>query len=104
MKFRFSDSKWTEGKLKFFLSLCEKLKHDMGEFAEILAPSRKGFQQIIVKLCVHFVSMCLCVNKMSILCLCVKKFKNGHRLTLKSLFTRHPPQPLPPENFFWSQM
>ena len=48
MKLRFSDSKWTEGKLKFFLSLCEKLKHDMGEFAEILAPSRKGFQQIII--------------------------------------------------------
>ena len=50
MKLRFSDSKWTDGKLKFFLSLCEKLKHDIGEFAEILAPSRKGFQQIIVKL------------------------------------------------------
>ena len=35
---------------------------------------------------VHFVSVCQKVQK------------NGHRLTLKSLFTR------PPENFFWSQM
>ena len=55
----------------------------------------------IVKLCVHFVSVCLCVKKVSILCLvsvCLK-VKNGHRLTLKSLFTHHPP-----ENFFWSHM
>ena len=32
-----------------------------------------------------------CVWKVSILCLCVLKFKNGHRLTLKSLFTHPPP-------------
>jgi len=54
-----------------------------------------------VNLCVHFVSMCL------------KDLKNGHRLTLKSLFIQppccinnrgifYPPQPA--ENFFWSQM
>ena len=30
---------------------------------------------------------------LSILCLCVKKFKNCHRLTLKSLFTHHHPPP-----------
>ena len=48
---------------------------------------------LIVKLCVHFVSVCPCVLK----------FKNRHRLTLKSLFTRHR-HPPPPENFFWSQM
>ena len=41
--YRFNDSKTTIGKLRFFFHLCEKLKHDMGEFAEILAPSRKGF-------------------------------------------------------------
>ena len=40
---RFRDSKTTFGKLRFFFHLCEKLKHDIGEFAEILAPSRKGF-------------------------------------------------------------
>lgn len=40
---RFRDSKTTFGKLRFFFHLCEKLQHDMGEFAEILAPSRKGF-------------------------------------------------------------
>ena len=30
-------------------------------------------------------------SSVSILCLCVISFKNGHRLTLKSLFTHHPP-------------
>ena len=48
----------------------------------ILKNSKNLIKHLIVKLCVHFVSV----------------FKNGHRLTLKSLFTRSP------ENFFWSQM
>ena len=47
---RFRDSKTTFGKLRFFFHLCEKLQHDMGEFAEILAPSRKGFHIEPIKL------------------------------------------------------
>ena len=42
---------------------------------------------IIVKLCVHF---CVCVS------VCPKVWENGHRLTLKSLFTHHHHQ----ETFF----
>ena len=48
-----------------------------------LIPVKKTF---VVKLCVHFVSMCQ------------KDLKNGHRLTLNSLFT--PPHP-PTMKLFW---
>ena len=47
---RFKENKWTAGKLNFFRNLCEKLKHDIGEFAEILAPTRKGFVCTIILL------------------------------------------------------
>ena len=52
---RFKENKWTAGKLNFFRNLCEKLKHDIGEFAEILAPTRKGFVCKIILLSKNFI-------------------------------------------------
>ena len=40
------------------------------------------YAKYIFKLCVHFVSMCLWFKKVTLLCLCDWKFKNGHRQTL----------------------
>ena len=48
---------------------------------------------VFFKLLSSSVSTCICVSAHL-------KIKNGHRLTLKSLFTHHQPA----ENFFWSQM
>ena len=91
--------KWKATNKTFILEIGSKFPAGAGSiemFHDVGLQSLHWHAISVVKLCVHFVSVCLCVKKVSILCLVSVCLKVQKWTQTDTKVTFHPPPPPPP--------